>query len=174
MMGSLPPSSVLMNGAINEVAKADPGNIQEVAASQLALSNSYYQTVLAQASRSFIAAIVSAGVGLTFFITAVFFALVNKSADAAYISALAGAIVEVISGLNFWLFGRTASQLDAFHVRLEQTQRYLLANSISTNLPEDGRAIVVAELVRSMVETRVKPKNGVDDNNLGDSASPQP
>jgi hypothetical protein len=32
---------------LETVAKADPGNIQEVAASQLALSTSYYESVLA-------------------------------------------------------------------------------------------------------------------------------
>jgi hypothetical protein len=111
--------NVFMSGAIENVAKADPGNIQEVAASPLALSNSYYQSVLSQAR--FLATIVSAAIGLVFFILSLILAMVSHNPDAAYISALAGGIVEVISGLNFWLFGRTASQLDAFHVRLEKT-----------------------------------------------------
>jgi hypothetical protein len=143
--------NVFVGGAIEDVAKADPQNIQEVAASQLALSNSYYQSVLSQASRSFVAAIVSAGVGLVFFICSVVFAMASHNLDAALVSSLAGGIVEVISGLNFWLYGRTALQLDAFHVRLEKTQRYLLANSVSSSLPEDSRPQVVADLVRSMV-----------------------
>ncbi|WP_410617124.1 TRADD-N-associated membrane domain-containing protein [Amycolatopsis sp. lyj-109] len=141
-----------MSGAIENVAKADPGNIQEVAASQLALSNSYYQSVLSQARSSFLAAITSAAAGLMFFIASLVFAMINRSSDAAYLSALAGGIVEVISGLNFWLFGRTSAQLDAFHVRLEKTQRYLLANSVSTSLPEEARTEVVASLVQSMVQ----------------------
>lgn len=149
--------NVFMSGEIENVAKADPGNIQEVAASQLALSNSYYQSVLSQARLSFLAAIVSAAVGLVFFIFSLIFAMVSHSSDAAYISALAGGIVEVISGLNFWLFGRTASQLDAFHVRLEKTQRYLLANSVSTGLPEEARTQVVTELVRSMAQHPDQP-----------------
>lgn len=149
-----PPTihNVFMSGAIESVANADPGNIQQVAASQLALSNSYYQSVLSQARLSFLAAIVSAAVGLVFFVFAVIFAIMSHNPDPAYISALAGGIVEVISGLNFWLFGRAASQLDAFHVRLEQTQRYLLANSVSTGLPDDARAQVVSDLVRSMAQ----------------------
>ncbi|MDN3356830.1 hypothetical protein [Actinomadura sp. DC4] len=146
--------NVFMSGAIEGVAKADPENIQQVAASQLALSNSYYQSALSQASRSFMAAIVSAGVGLLFFVSSVVFAMVSRNVSAAYISALAGGIVEVISGLNFWLFGRTASQLDTFHVRLEKMQRYLLANSVCTSLPEENRAQVIADLVKSMVDGR--------------------
>ena len=149
--------NVIMSGAIENVAKADPGNIQQVAASQLALSNSYYQSVLSQARQSFLAAIVSATVGLVFFIFSVISAMISHHSGAACISALAGGIVEVISGLNFWLFGRTASQLDAFHVRLEKTQRYLLANSVSTSLREEARSQVVADLVRSMAQQVDQP-----------------
>ncbi|WP_327099573.1 hypothetical protein OIE68_12695 [Nocardia vinacea] len=141
-----------MSSAIESLAKADPGNIQEVAASQLAISNDYYESVLRQASRSFVAAIVSAGVGLLFFVCSVAFAMISHNLDAALISSLAGGIVEVISGLNFWLYGRTALQLDAFHLRLERTQRYLLANSMSSNLSEDARSQVIADLVRAMVD----------------------
>jgi hypothetical protein len=91
-------------------------------------------------------------VGLAFFVSSVVFAMMSRNISAAYISALAGGIVEVISGLNFWLFGRTASQLDTFHVRLEKTQRYLLANSVCTSLPEENRAQAVTDLVKAMVE----------------------
>jgi hypothetical protein len=39
--------------AISRVARADPGNIQEVAASQLSIINSYYQSGLQQSQQSF-------------------------------------------------------------------------------------------------------------------------
>src|SRR5262245_63879613 len=39
--------------AVQEVAKANPSNIQEVAASQLAIINSYYQSGLHQSQQSF-------------------------------------------------------------------------------------------------------------------------
>ncbi len=146
--------NVFVSSAIESVAKADPGNIQEVAASQLAISNNYYESVLRQASRSFLAAMLSAGAGMIFFLCSVGFALAKHNSDAALISSLAGGIVEVISGLNFWLYGRTAGQLDAFHLRLETTQRYLLANSVSSGLPEEARSQVIADLIRAMVDHR--------------------
>ena len=77
--------------------------------------------------------------------------------DVAIISSISGGIVEVIAGLNFWLFGRTATQLDLFHVRLEQTQRFLLANSVCENLGSDARDTARSELVRSI---SVQPKAG--------------
>jgi hypothetical protein len=147
---------------IDTLAKADPGNIQEVAASQLALSTSYYESVLAQARRSFLAAIVSAAIGLGFFLAAVAIALVRDSVNAATLSAISGGIVETIAGLNFWLYGRTATQLDAFHVRLEQTQRYLLANSLSTGLDGDSRNKVLSELVATVASQPVPLGNSTD------------
>ena len=64
------------------------------------------------------------------------------------ISSISGGIVEVIAGLNFWLFGRTATQLDLFHIRLEQTLRFLLANSVCENPGNDARDSARSELVR--------------------------
>lgn len=76
--------------SIANVAKADPGNIQEVAASQLALSNEYYANVLAQARRSFGAAIVAGSIGLGFFLAAIAFILSHQSTNAALITTLSG------------------------------------------------------------------------------------
>jgi hypothetical protein len=120
-----------------------------VAASQLKISNNYYQSVLGQAQQSFRSAIIAAGVGLGFFLAALGFALALGKLDVAIISSISGGIVEVIAGLNFWLFGKTAAQLDLFHVRLEQTQRFLLANSVCENLRDDARDTARSELVKS-------------------------
>jgi hypothetical protein len=137
--------------ALQTLATADAANTQEVAASQLQISNSYYQSVLSQARRSFTAALISAGVGFLFFLGAVIVALNSQAPSAAVISTLSGAIVEVIAGLNFWLYARTASQLETFHVRLDQTQRFLLANSVATNLSNDEQKDrSVAALVRTI------------------------
>ena len=141
--------------ALIEVSNADPKNIQEVGAAQLALSTSYYASVLAQARRSFIAAIVSAAIGLVFFVAAVSILLIRNDIRAGTISTISGAIVEVISGLNFWLYGRTAAQLNAFHIRLDQTQRYLLANSIATKLTESNRDAALAELIKQVASNRL-------------------
>jgi hypothetical protein len=136
--------------ALRIVSSANPDNIQQVAASQLALSTSYYESVLAQARRSFIAAIISAALGLLFFIAAVSIFLVRNDLRAGTVSVISGGIVEVISGLNFWLYGRTAEQLNSFHIRLERTQRYILANSVATQLTGENRDSAVMELIKKI------------------------
>ena len=145
--------SIPFSHVIDEVARADPSNIQQVAATQMALSNDYYRSVLKQAGRSFTVAIGSTVIGLAFFIGAVSFSVFEGDWSASVTSSIAGGIVEVIAGLNFWLYGRTSLQLEAFHVRLERTQRYLLANSVARGLPMDERGAAVADLVKSMVQS---------------------
>jgi hypothetical protein len=142
--------SPVSDEAINAVARTDPRNIQEVAATQFTLSNSYYQNVLDQARRSFVAAAIAASLGVALFFLAVGFALTKDKFDAAVITTVGGGVVEVIAGLNFWLYSRTALQLNAFHIRLERMQKYLLANSVCANLNGDIRDETMSELVRTI------------------------
>lgn len=146
----LHPQEDLISDTLKSVSRADPANIQEVGAAQLALSNKYYENVLAQARRSFNAAVAAGVVGLIFFLASLTFSLVNKQLSTAVVGMVSGGIVEVVSGLNFWLYSRTSVQLNAFHLRLERMQRFLLANSVSASLGDDQREISLAELVRTI------------------------
>jgi hypothetical protein len=98
---------------------------------------------------------VSAAIGLAFFIAAVSIFLVRNDVRAGTVSAISGAIVELISGLNFWLYGKTSSQMNFFHIRLEQTQKYLLANSLATKLNEENRDTALMELIKEVSATPV-------------------
>jgi hypothetical protein len=136
---------------VEEMAEIDPGKIQQIGATQLEMSNNYYNGVLARARQSFILAIIRAVVGVGIFAASVLISLHSNNLSAVTVSAIAGAIVEVIAGLNFWLFGKTASQLDSFHVRLDRTQTFLLANSVCTNIKGDSQDAVRGQLVTSMI-----------------------
>lgn len=119
------------------ISKADPTNVQEIAASQIELLSTYHNLVLKQSSRSFSWALIAAGVGLAFFLAAIAFLLLEQPDNIAVISVISGALIEVISGINFYLYGRTSSQLADFQTRLDKTQRYLIANSICEGLEGD-------------------------------------
>jgi hypothetical protein len=147
----LPPETSITS-AIKSVSKADPKNIQEVAAASFDLSDSYYANVLSQAKRSFNAAVVAGIVGSLFFLAAIIFALASKQLSASLISSVGGAIVEVVSGLNFWLYSRTAVQLNSFHIRLERMQRYLVANSVAASLEGEHRESTLEKLVMIISE----------------------
>jgi hypothetical protein len=80
--------------------------------------------------------LIASVVGLVFFLLAIGFLLFNggASADQAMISGLGGAVSGFVAGINFFLYGKTLTQLDLFHGKLEATQRFLLANSLCESL----------------------------------------
>jgi hypothetical protein len=164
-----PPEGEISD-AIDDVSKADPTNIHEVAAAQFKLSNLYYENVLNQARRSFNAAIIAAVVGLAFFLGSVAFSVVSRELSTSVISLVGGSIVETIAGLNFWLYGRTSSQLNYFHLRLERTQRFLIANSVAASLAGKFRERALAELIKTLTtpETAISNRPPTRGPGIGD------
>jgi hypothetical protein len=100
-------------------------------------------------------ALIAAGVGLAFFIAAVGFIIYRHAESAAIISVVSGAVVEVISAINFYLYSKTSGHLADFHNRLEGTQRYLLANSICESLEGSHKQAARTELVRAIVQVNL-------------------
>jgi len=153
--------------ALLRLEKYASDDVQKAVVAQLNLLDTYYSTALGQAKQSFKWALISAGVGLVFFLVAVSimllqpFILPRQALDTiALISVLSGALVEVVAGINFYLFNKTNNQVSNFHGSLLETQRFLLANSICDSL-EDLTVQTRAELVGAMAKFQaVPPKPG--------------
>jgi len=110
----------------------------------------YHDLVLEQARRSFRWALVSAIFGFLFFIAAVIFLLLQQPQNIATVSLISGALVEVISTINFYLYGKASTQLSDFQIRLDVTQRFLLANSVCEGLEGETKLNSRADLVRAI------------------------
>jgi hypothetical protein len=123
---------------IDNLATSKPGDVQRIAASQLEMLAPFYSTALEQARTSFRWALRGAVAGILFFMAAIAVLLATAESDAAIVSAIAGAVVEVVAGINFILYGKATTQLSGFHARLEQTQRFLLANSICESITDES------------------------------------
>jgi len=136
--------------SVDRLVTAKPGDVQQIAASQIELLNGYYHLVLSQAGRSFRWALIAAGIGLLFFLAAVTFLVIRQPQQLATISLISGALIEVISGINFYLYGKTSAQLAEFHSRLDITQRFLLANSLCETLDDESRNRERSELIRKI------------------------
>lgn len=143
--------------SVERLSQARATDVKEVAAAQIELLSSYYALGFDQASRSFLWAIIAAFVGLAFFVTAIAFLLIQQSQDLAVVSLISGALVEVISGVNFYLYNKSSAQLAEFHTRLESTQRYLLADSMCEGLEGDFKQKARADIVRAIVRVTVTP-----------------
>lgn len=135
--------------ALKRLTEAASGDVKEIAASQIELLSRFYDLSLSQAGRSFRWALIASVVGLLFFLAAIGFML-SQSMDVAIISVIGGAMVQFIAGVNFFLYGKTLSQLTLFQGRLEVTQRFLLANSLCESLEGKVKHYTRARLIGAL------------------------
>lgn len=151
----------LVSQFVSQMSETKANDVQAVAASQIGLLVGYHEIVLAQSRRSFAWALIGAGAGLGFFLVAVAFALWAGDVAKALIPAISGAVVEVVAGVVFYLYGRTTSQLGDFHGRLEMLQRYLLANSICETLQGEAKEKARSELIRQIAQIVERPATAI-------------
>ena len=137
----------IVRDSIRRIGAADPANVQMIASAQLELIAGYHQIALAQSRRIFFWALVGSGVGLIFLLAAVAHAFPTE------IAFLSGAIVEIVAGIVFVLYGKTIPQLNTFQRRLDDLQRYILANCLCEALDGDernkARVALIQEITRS-------------------------
>ncbi len=150
---------------VDDFISTQSGNTEKIAASQIKLLTSYYSLVLNQAQRSFTWALIWAFIGVLSFIASGVFLLVNHLNEIAYISVIGGAIIEIISGINFYLYNKSSSQLAEFHTRLDATQRILLANTICEkiegDLKQETRSQLALAFAGVKLQTTIIPKEHV-------------
>ena len=137
----------IVRDSIRRIGAANPANVQMIASAQLELIAGYHQIALAQSRRIFFWALVGSGVGLIFLLAAVAHAFPTE------IAFLSGAIVEIVAGIVFVLYGKTIPQLNTFQRRLDDLQRYILANCLCEALDGDernkARVALIQEITRS-------------------------
>lgn len=153
--------------SVERLSKVAPGDVQGIAASQIQLLSSYYSLVFEQARQSFRWALIAAGLGLAFFLASLGLLIARQPQNLAVVSLISGALIEVISGINFYLYNKASSQLADFHHRLDLTQRILLANSICERLEGDFKQQARLNLVNAIagataVSVTDKDKSGQD------------
>jgi hypothetical protein len=137
-----------MQEPLERLSTADIRDVQQIAAAQIELLDVYRREALRQSKLSFSVALGGSAFGLLLFAVAVGFSLVNGLNLASVVPLIAGAIVQVVSGVVFYLYGQTSSQLSALYSRLESLQRYLLANSLCEHLEGTARNDARADLIK--------------------------
>ena len=130
-----PAYSEAAEKALERLTALPTSDVRGTAASQIELLSRFYDLSLSQAQRSFRWALVAGMVGLLFFVAAIVFALFDIERIST-VTLIGGGMVEFISGVNFYLYGKTIGQLTLFQGRLEITQRFLLANSLCESLED--------------------------------------
>ena len=124
------------------------------AALQMEMLAGDHQIAVVQSRRIFFWALVGSGVGLIFFVAGLVHAFPTE------IAFFSGAIVEIVAGILFVLYGKATAQLSSFHSGLENLQRYLLANSLCESLDGEERNKARAALIQDITR---RPYQAVQD-----------
>jgi hypothetical protein len=138
------PSMPELNVTCDKLASAEVSDTNAIAALLLKMSLRYYADVLRQAQQSFFLSLGAAAVGIAFFLYA---AWSSMHGGQAKIGIITGALIEAISAIGFYLYGRAASQFGSFHICLERMNRFLIANSMCESMEPQKRDEVRSALV---------------------------
>jgi len=123
--------------AIKALSDAGKGtDAKQTASAQTELLSTFYRVALNQSHASFKVASWAAAGGVALFLVAVGVGLL-AGRDAAVFGTIGGAIVEVISGLAFYLYGKATEQSNDHLTRLAQVQRFLLAIQVAESISEE-------------------------------------
>jgi hypothetical protein len=135
------PSMVLGE---SEVASGD----LEVAVRQLSAN---YDLLRRQVSQGFVLAGLTMIAGVFVILAGAFGEEFGLTAKAGATSVVVGGVVEIVSGLGFFLFKQTFNRLNMISDRLHETWRLLAAFKKAQDLPEEKRADVTIRLIELLV-----------------------
>lgn len=141
--------SVKQQAAIDKLANAADNDVKKIAVTQLELLVQYYELSLLQSTRSFRLALWASGLGLFFLLGIILFRS-YLSADLTIAGTVGGAMSAFIGSVNFVLYSKALEQLNVFQNRLENTQRFLLANSLCESLNGKLKDYTRARLIGSL------------------------
>lgn len=96
----------------------------------------YYIISKRQATNAFSASLIVCFLGVVIYIVGIV-AFIISGENALLLSTIAGTIVEVISGLFFWLYSHAIKQLNIYHQRLGTTEKYLTAIRLVDKMEQD-------------------------------------
>jgi len=142
---------------LEDLSKAK--SVQEIAASQIDMLTSYYSNVLSQSQRSFYFALLSGGVGLLFIMATIGFLISQLSQNLAIVTTLGAALSGLISGVNFYVYNKSSSQMGEFHNRLNKTQNFLVADGMCDKLDEVTKNQVRSDLIRTLAGISLTPSS---------------
>lgn len=86
----------------------------------------------------------------------------------SFYTTISGCVVELISGLFFWLYKRTIDQLNLYHERLGSTEKYLTVVQLVDKMSEQEKDSMYRYIIEMMLidnsskcRTKKPPENKI-------------
>jgi hypothetical protein len=110
----------------------------------------YYTISKRQANRAFSATLIICVLVFVVFVSGIAANVFAKQNVLVY-TTLSGSIIEIISGLFFWLYKKTIAQLNLYHERLGATEKYLIAMQLAEKVSSDKKDETYRYLIESIM-----------------------
>jgi hypothetical protein len=116
----------------------DSDTVIELMIKNVAELREYYIISKQQANKSFSSALFICFLGFVVFLSGI---LISYFSDQNIIvfTTISGSIVEIVSGLFFWLYKNSISQLNIYHERLGTTEKCLTAIQLIEKMSQEKR-----------------------------------
>ena len=121
----------------------------------------YYIISKRQATNAFSASLIVCFLGFIVYIAGIV-VFVFSGENTLLLTTISGTIVEVISGLFFWLYRHAIKQLNIYHQRLGTTEKYLTAIRLVDKMGEDKRDEMYKHIIECVLidnHTQSKEEN---------------
>ena len=125
--------------------------IWELTVAQIDILSEYYAHTLDQVDKSFWLAVGFAIVGLIVYVLAAVSILKGVSASG---SLIAGTFVEGVSGLGFYLHGKSLPAMADNSKQIDRMLRYLLAYALSEKLADDDKETALSDLINAIASEK--------------------
>lgn len=135
--------------SVKELADGE-ANVLDLMLKNVSELREYYVISKNQARRSFSSALLICFFGIVIYSFGII-SVVFLEADATLITIVSGTVVEIISGLFFWLYMQASKQLDIYHKRLGTTEKYLTAMQLIEKMSENEKDSQYDRLILHMI-----------------------
>ena len=121
---------------IEQIKNTD--NVIELMVKNVAELREYYVISKQQANKAFSSALLVCFLGFIVFISGIFISYISNQ-NVIIFTTISGGIVEIVSGLFFWLYKNSIHQLNIYHERLGTTEKYLTAMQLIEKMSPDKK-----------------------------------
>jgi hypothetical protein len=143
-----------------ELSRIEPGDVQKIVSKQIQLLGNYNQDALEQARTSFNWAIRSTIFSFVILIgVIVYLVLVQTQNVVSILAGISSLFAQLLSGTQFYLYRRSQEQVAYFHKALNQTQKFMLANSVCEGLDGEYKQKARSDLVKSITQIGLLESN---------------
>lgn len=115
---------------------SDKKDISEIMCNNLKELKGYYQLSKEQANKAFKFATIACVIGIIFYCIAIITSIISKDSNVTP-TIISGTFVEFISGSVFIIYKKSLNQLETYHNKLEQTEKYLIVIKIINNMTQE-------------------------------------